>query len=161
MKNYDQNKLNIAQRYAESMIWLKVMKKISSGFAIGGGVLAALGVAAIALAPSIALVAAPIIFFLSLVSFTASIMSNNLNNQKLDSIAEEFNMSRKELKNFIKSEEMKEYLQYIFSDEYDSGVEQIESLSQTFKGKNPNYDKPISIVESIKKDIYEKKPNKR
>ena len=119
MKNYDQNKLNIAQRYAESMIWLKVMKKISSGFAIGGGVLAALGVAAIALAPSIALVAAPIIFFLSLVSFTASIMSNNLNNQKLDSIAEEFNMSRKELKNFIKSEEMKEYLQYIFSDEYD------------------------------------------
>ena len=72
-------------------------------------------------------------------------------------IAEEFNMSRKELKNFIKSEEMKEYLQYIFSDEYDSGVEQIESLSQTFKGKNPNYDKPISIVESIKKDIYEKK----
>ena len=161
MEKYDEKVMKVAEKYAESLIDLKVMQGISTGTTIAGGVAAALGVVALIALPSMAVITGVASFFLSLMCFSASLICVNVIGKKYKEIAKQLGMSKKEVKQIIKSEEMKKCLQHIFSDEYESDVEMIESLSQTFNGTNPKYDSPNFIIESIRKDIYGKNPNKR
>ena len=168
MEILDEKKLEIAETYAVDLVKLKLSKSIFSLCLISALLL---GIGASFIVPWSSMfvsIIAPIAFSLPFALVIASLIAKKSERKIYSSIAAQCNVSKKELKEFIKSEEMKTYLEYIFSDKYKSAsneynprVEQIAKLSDTLNGRNPDYISPMPIIESIRKDIYGKKGSKK
>ena len=144
----------IAERYAKEMVPIKLIKKIISGCLIGAGILTVVGFATLLFSPVLALFALPVTLVSAIACAVISLICKNSLENKYKEVCEGI-MSKKELKKFIKSEEMKEHLKNIFSKDTKSNVEEIIKLSDVLNGRNEKYTS-VSIVESIRKEIYGK-----
>ena len=156
MENLDEKTLEVAEEYAEQLVKLKLTKRTSVGCLIAAGILGVGGIALLANISALSFILGPIVLAAPITLAIVSLVGKIFGEKIYKDIADNCNISKKELKKLLKSNEMKKCLQHIFSKDYNPGVEQIAKLSDTLNGRNPNYKSSIPIIESIRKEIYGK-----
>ena len=144
------NVYEVCKKYAEELVKIKLFKRVAKGCLM----LALLLIAGPIVAYNITKIGLILpLVIVGLGPLAIGVFSALKVNFLYDEVVKD-KMTRKEFKELFKKGEIQKNLRDILSNNQTSGVQQIDNLANVLNGKNPNYKKPLPIVESIRKEVY-------